>query len=1012
MKKKINLKLSSLNIGILYKLENGNKIINKSKPFDPLLNISKNIEEIKNSLKANPQDILNFLYFNIDNIERILYDVDKIIYFDFDDKKNNFFLIINQDKIEIENKNEMVFLFYISLLIKYNINIVNFSYSISFINKINSINKNIDINTIYKKMLISKIILELINFYKSNQIFEEKNRQEEKDNLNEIEKESINIIEKYINYFKNIGLKINQKELKLKSIDLIYAEIINKLLKSKNFNLIYKIIEQLDLENINITNAMFNEIFSTLSSNESFINEYKLTKFDDLFESKKIDFYYILFKYLLKNPIYIYYIEFLNETRKNVIKIIHLDQNKLNGNNRLINNNFKDKIIYIIKFFTNSNYYVNKYIIENNNNNLNYNLNKTNEISQNRFDNSDKSSLLTKSVNFSKQSQSLDLTNSIYNDSNYNEEINNLSFDEENILTKINDTRAILENSEITLNINNSNEIEENKEHKENKQIEYQKMVYSKGTGIIYKKFKNYFSKEEEQKSLMDFSDNFLDNKKKLIEFLDKIKEIAENKFSFFSLKLLIKILLKEEEDTKNNDNCIKKINSEYKIEGQYYLEKRYQDKNILKNNNYEGFTSFTEEIIKLFQNKSTNNENWNESSIPIKSSNIGTSLYNNSKYIINTINKYNFICLKKVIGNHTDIAEKIMELNNGSFISDSYNELFIYDIDFNKSGYYTFKNYYNFFVDKDDIIIIQKNKFTFLNKINTNYKDIDTKFSCRNLLKLKDNKYILCDEKGLQFCMYDLRKNDSTYKLNKISFRGGIEITNEIIAITSNKILPNGKNILMFFNSASKSFMNEIEVENYSFTLSLNNCALMRIPNNDNCKILLFACKKYIKDDKNGILLLKLQLMEDSGKKFEKFYDTKNFEVYCFCPILEIENKSILEKKDKAKANETGYFLVGGFDLDKNEGLIKLYKVIYNDEIEKIEIIYIQDIIVKKKFGGKESRCFKGFKGPISCIIQSSTGDILVTCYDGNVYLFIEPNFYLLNEENEYYNNILKNNI
>ena len=65
----------------------------------------------------------------------------------------------------------MVFLYYISLLIKYNINIVNFSYSISFINNINSINKNIDINTIYKKMLISKIILELINFYKSNQIF-------------------------------------------------------------------------------------------------------------------------------------------------------------------------------------------------------------------------------------------------------------------------------------------------------------------------------------------------------------------------------------------------------------------------------------------------------------------------------------------------------------------------------------------------------------------------------------------------------------------------------------------------------------------------------------------------------------------------------------------------------------------------------------------------------------------------------------------------------------------------
>jgi len=110
----------------------------------------------------------------MDNIERILYNVDKIIYFDFDNENNNFILKINQEKIEIEKKNEMVFLFYMSLLIKYNINIVNFSYSIGFINKINTKNKNYDINTKYKKILISKIILELINFYKSNQLFKEK----------------------------------------------------------------------------------------------------------------------------------------------------------------------------------------------------------------------------------------------------------------------------------------------------------------------------------------------------------------------------------------------------------------------------------------------------------------------------------------------------------------------------------------------------------------------------------------------------------------------------------------------------------------------------------------------------------------------------------------------------------------------------------------------------------------------------------------------------------------------
>ena len=128
-----------------------------------------------------------------------------------------------------------------------------------------------------------------------------------------------------------------------------------------------------------------------------------------------------------------------------------------------------------------------------------------------------------------------------------------------------------------------------------------------------------------------------------------------------------------------------------------------------------------------------------------------------------------------------------------------------------------------------------------------------------------------------------------------------------------------------------------------------------------------------------------------DIKTEYQKFYDTNNFEVYCFCPLFEIEKTNML---NKVKKIETEYFLVGGFNLSKNEGIIKLYKVKYNIEIEKIEIEFIQDIIIEKKEGKKDSECFKGFKGPISCIIQSSQGKILVTCYDGNVYLFSEPIF------------------
>ena len=1025
---KNNLKLS-FDIEILLESEKGNYIITKNKPLDPLLNLSKDIEDIKELLKSNSQDILYFLYNNIINIERILYNIDEIIYFDFDDKSNNFILKINHEKIEIEKKNEIALLFYMSLLIKYNKNLVNFSYSFGLIKKINSINKNIDKSTIYKKILISKIILELINFYKSNQIFEEKNNIEE---LNEIEKENNNIIEESINFFVNIGLKIAQKDLKLKVIDLLYAEIINIILESQDYDL----IEQLDLENINITKPIFDEICKTLSLNESFINEYKLTTFDDLFDSKKINFYYILFKYILKNSIYIYYIDFLNEERKSFINIIHSEQNQLknlsNNDNNKINISFKDKIIYIIKFFTNTDYYL-KYFNLNNSNILNSNLSDDKETNKSSFIPLENSSYLKEKEKSHRDepmaNQSRETNRNIDEDDNYhnskhNEEISenqspidmitpadraqeslenksNLNQTEQNILSHIEGKAKIcfmdiinhifyfLKDSSITLNINNNKE----------KKIEYGKMIYKKDYMeyfISYEKFKNPFLEEQNKKFEMNEYNILFENYKKLIEYLEKIKEIANTSLSKY--KLLIKIDLKED-FIKKNDSCIKYIISEYK-ENSYFYKSKYIDENILNNCNYEGFKSFSKEIAdSIPQNKDiTKIVHDNISSIQINSNNIGTSTNNNIKGIINKINKYHFISFEEVIGKHKKIAEKIRELDDDSFISGGYNEIIIYNKIVQNSKPKYFENYFTFFIDKDDVIISQKDKFTFFNKIKASNKEINTKFCCRNLLKIKDNKYIICDENRIFFYTNELINIDNTrdsiflLEEKKKSYRGGIKITDEIIAMTSNSILSKGENKLIFFNLASKRFITEIEVENYSFTLSENNCALMKIPNKNNCHLLLFACKKYRKGDKNGILYLKLQLENKESKKFEKFYDTQNFEVYCFCPILEIKNKNILGKNDKDQANETEYFFVGGFDLDKKEGIIKLFKVIYDNEIEKIEIKYIRDIIIGEKIRKEDPNSFKGFKGPISCIIQSSTGKILITCYDGNVYLFSEP--------------------
>ena len=117
------------------------------------------------------------------------------------------------------------------------------------------------------------------------------------------------------------------------------------------------------------------------------------------------------------------------------------------------------------------------------------------------------------------------------------------------------------------------------------------------------------------------------------------------------------------------------------------------------------------------------------------------------------------------------------------------------------------------------------------------------------------------------------------------------------------------------------------------------------------------------------------------------KFYNTKDFELDYFCQIIIIVNNNIFEKHKIEKAN---YFFVGGFDTKKHKGGIKLYKIKKNKE-EIIEIEKIQDIVLEYEY--ENCKGFKLFKGPISCIKQStSNGNILITCWDGNVYLFNPP--------------------
>jgi len=544
---------------------------------------------------------------------------------------------------------------------------------------------------------------------------------------------------------------------------------------------------------------------------------------------------------------------------------------------------------------------------------------------------------------------------------------------------RINYISNILNESTIILRINNL---------KKNK-IKFEKLIYIKGE-ITYEEF--ITPSREEQKYLFELDKCLIlfKNNEKLNEYLNVIKEIANKYFSEIILKneLLIKIKIKESSN-KNTDENIKFINSEYSIDN-FCFNQNYQDENILKDGDYKGykgFESFLKEIIKYINNSSTNfATNDNEQ-----------------------INKYSFISFKKIIGKHKGIAQKIMELKDGHIISSGDDGIIQYKKDFtiDKENHFD-NNFYSFFIvkdkdkDEDEVIISLKNEFIFSSR-NTSISNIDALKSCRNLFTLKKNDCLISKDDGIYY-ISDIFKpvliNRTPSNLYKKTYLGGIKINDDIIALTSNSILSNGENKLIFFNSKAQKFLEEIEINNYSFTLSENNCSIMKIPNHENSILLLAACKKYKKykknnkGDKNGILLIKLQFFNFEIKKSQNFYETENFEVFCFCPLLEIKNKDIF-KNDQIIESE--YFLVGGFDIYKREGLIKLYKVIYYDENEKIELI--QDIIIEKKKRKNDQESFTGFKGPISCIIQSPEKGVLVTCYDGNVYLFSQPHFEKIRE-------------
>ena len=988
---KINYKkdlLSSLKVSLSYQIILLGIIDNNNDPFIKILSELLKYKDIEEILNKKEKNSLKFYYFNREKIKNILYDEE---------------IQLNVDYIKdfIKKEKDLSPLIYLYLLLNYNKDSIDYIYSMSTIKQINDL-QNDSKDKIYKKLIISKIILELINNYKQTDNYDE---EEEQEDLNIKENDNNNIVDKNINALNKIGLEIDKKTFISKNIDEIYSEIIKSLIISKKFddyNYICNIVNELDLENINITKIIFDKISKTLD-NKSNSEYYMISNIDELIDEKKINFYYILFKYILKSSIYIYQNDFLYHVKKNILKIVKNDK-LYNSLNNIKDINFKERIQYTINIFTDSKYYSEKYLNNKNNSELSL-LSDTNLSSNNLLQTSNNIISSFKNDSISKGTSS--------------------HINEEN--QKSNIPYQILNKSSFIFEINEKREIK----FILNDEIKIDDKV------IAFDDLKNLKLPENDEKLQKSFE--------KFLNFFSDFKKLYINKVEHNNkLKIFFEFNIEKENEYDKLYNITlnysldfqeKKIIDKYTTNNVLNL-----DKDLLSKN--DGFIHLLKKINELTKynnkdKKKKKKESKSGQTYPVSDS----SKYNNiifpnieinpilKKEIENSFNKdnkYKILELIQIIGEHKKNAEIIIETKNHNLITmDSNNELYLYILD---NKYYKKKNdklltytvkkkeeiikevpmkilniYKN--ENKEEVILCSKEGLMSIDVNNNSFENskyIKEGFSCSFYFEMKNNNYIIGGEKGIEhFCPIDKK-----IKSIPNAFRGGIKIDDNRIAFSSNSTLPKGNDKLIFYDIRYCKIVKQIE--SYSFTISTNSLFLITINKDKNSKILLCGCKAYNKNQKNGILLIDLNTYK------EEFYKTDDFEVYCFCPLSIIinKNKNKTTNEKDLEILHTDYFLVGGFESKKRMGNIKLYKKNINNE-NNITIEFIQDIVFPTKniirfYRSKDNQIekkyyeFLGFERTISCMIQSQiNGNIIITSWDGNVYECEPPNisYYLYDD-------------
>ena len=339
--KNIKFKLYFLYYSVLIQVEE-----NENENNNPIFNLPLEFSEIKEIQNLNENDFLKFLYINKIVIHKILYKNDALMFINFE---------INEKKITPY--------IYLCLLIEGNI-AVNYEYPFELINKLNDLQTK-EKDKSLKKIIMAKIIYILIDNYKQIQNNKEGDKFDK--NLKDIKDFNDDQVKSKINDNDIKKFELSKNDIKSKKLEELYLIIISKIIKEGKFNdleKIYDIMAQIELENINISKNIYNEIAKILDEKEDYIKKYKIVEYKDIFDKEKINFYYVLICFILKDQSYIYKIPLLFKTRKNILKNIR-DNIDIFCSSIKENKEIKDRIEYVLEKFIEYQYYYKISLIKN-----------------------------------------------------------------------------------------------------------------------------------------------------------------------------------------------------------------------------------------------------------------------------------------------------------------------------------------------------------------------------------------------------------------------------------------------------------------------------------------------------------------------------------------------------------------------------------------------------------------------------------------------------------------------